>query len=193
MHWTIVGLGNPGKEYEWTRHNAGFIMIDNLKFIDDFSPWKKKLFGQAYLSTGAINEVSATLIKPISFMNNSGKALLKQLKSKEEIQNLIVIHDDVHLPLGSLRISMGRGDGGHNGITSIIQTLKTKDFIRIRVGIAPRAPSANEKTKINLETYVLGKFSNTERETLASLYEKISNIVLEIISHGVERTANIYN
>lgn len=193
MNWTLVGLGNPGTKYQLTRHNAGFIMLDFLHDKFDSIDWKKKLFSNATVSTADFDGNVLTFIKPETFMNLSGRAVQKYIKSKDDLAHLIVIHDDVHLPIGTFKVSVSRGDGGHNGITSLHQTLKTKDFIRIRIGIAPIKDSEIEPQKIKLDEYVLSKFDVSEREKLKNLSDVISKVIISIISTGIEQTMNLYN
>lgn len=193
MNWTIVGLGNPGTKYQNTRHNAGFIMIDFLHEKFDCTDWKKKIFSNATSSTGVYDGNNLTLIKPETFMNLSGRAVQKYIKTKDDIKRLIVIHDDVHLPVGTFKLSYSRGDGGHNGITSLQQVLKTKDFIRIRIGVGPRLDSPLSNQKIKLDEYVLSKFSSDERQEIEKINPKIENSIKSIIEKGIDISMNEFN
>jgi len=142
----IVGLGNPGKKYEKTRHNIGFRIIDALK--------------------SEISEADVALFKPDMFMNESGKAIAKQLRySPLQSKNLIVIHDDIDLPFKTIRISQNASSAGHKGVQSIIDELKTKDFTRVRIGIRPTR-------KIDTTKFVLQKFSAAEEKELKSVIKK---------------------
>ncbi len=192
MKWFIVGLGNPGNEYTKSRHNTGFLVLDFLQTKWEFSDWKKKIFSNSISTSGMINNDEIKLIKPNTFMNNSGRAVIKYVKSKEEINNLIVIQDDVHIPIGNFKISFGRGDGGHNGITSIQQTLKSKDFIRVRVGVAPNELE-NQAYKIKLDKFVLENFKKEEKEILDKTLEEISKSIEKIITFGIDSAMNEYN
>src|SRR4030042_3170609 len=153
----IVGLGNPGKQYDKTRHNIGFKAIEEIAKIFDFPAFTAKSIFKAEISKGIYNKKNIVLAKPKTFMNLSGQAvklLIKSFKTKE----LIVIHDDIDIPLGKIRIANNRGAANHNGVESIIKELKTKNFIRLRIGIKP-------KIKIKaLDRFVLQKF-NKEEET----------------------------
>ena len=151
----IIGLGNPGKKYQNTRHNAGYMVIDELE--------KQKPEG-------------FILFKPDSFMNESGRAvksLLRSLASHSEAKllskNLIVVHDDIDIPLGQFKIQKGRGAAGHKGVQSIINELKTKDFWRIRVGICPKRGKPE-----NVEKFVLQKFTKEEQKITKEVIEKIT-------------------
>ncbi|MDP2664716.1 MAG: aminoacyl-tRNA hydrolase [bacterium] len=142
----IVGLGNPGKKYEKTRHNAGFMVLDELE--------KKEL-------------PQARLLKPDTFMNNSGGAVKKEMqKLKIKNQSLIIIHDDIDIPLGKIKVSKGSGSAGHKGVESIIQSLGTKEFIRIRIGILP--PEGKPE---DVETFVLKNFKKEELSLLNTAIE----------------------
>ena len=172
----IVGLGNPGPKYKFTRHNLGFMAIDNLQLtIDKFSDWKniKKL--QAEISKGEINDQKVFLVKPQTFMNNSGKAVKVLTKTYPlNPKNLIVIHDDIDLPLGKIRISRGRGAAGHKGVESIIKELGTKNFIRFRIGVKPK--TYNLEPKI-LDRFVLKKFNKEEEKIVKELVKKTAEVI----------------
>src|SRR3989344_1391401 len=133
----VVGLGNPGAEYENTRHNAGRILVRLVE---------KKLED---------SKLKIKFITPDTFMNNSGPAVLKALAGKKALKDLIVIYDDIDLPLGKIKISFNRSSGGHNGLNSIIKALKSQEFLRIRVGISPATPKGVVK-KPKGEKAVLG-------------------------------------
>jgi PTH1 family peptidyl-tRNA hydrolase len=189
----IVGLGNPGRRFEKTPHNIGFMIIDQLQStIDDFSDWKniKKL--QSEISEGEIAGKKVILAKPQTFMNNSGRAIKKLVSSfKFQVSSLWVIHDDLDLPLGKIRISAGRSSAGHKGVESIIRELRTKDFVRFRVGIRPATSDKKQETKA--ENFVLQKFSKNEREILKQVIEKTLEAIEMAIKEGVERAMNGYN
>lgn len=192
MTWFIVGLGNPGNEYTKTRHNAGFIVVNFLQSKWNFNDWKKKIFSNAISTSGSLGDNEIKLIKPDTFMNISGRAVIKYVKTKEDVSRLIVIQDDVHIPIGNFKISFARGDGGHNGITSIQQTLKTKDFIRIRIGVAPDIQE-EQNYKIKLDKFVLENFKKEEREKLDSILGDVAKSIEEILANGIEKAMNEYN
>ena len=196
----IIGLGNPGIKYENTRHNIGFAIIDNLQStINNFSDWKQEKKLLAKISNGKIDKEKIILTKPQTFMNNSGvsvkkiirnwkTSLQKVAKSNREIKNLIVIHDDVDLPLGKIKIVKNRGAGGHKGVQSIINELKTKNFIRIRIGIKPKI----KKLK-NVEKFVLQKFNEEEKKIVKKITEKACQAIDLIINQGIKKAMNNYN
>ncbi len=149
----LIGLGNPGKEYEHTPHNAGFMALDAFEKESSF--------------------ISARLLKPHTFMNNSGIAVKKELKKlKLKAQDLIVVHDDIDLPLGTIKISTNKGSAGHKGVESIISALGTKDFIRIRIGIQPSTGKPE-----SVETFVLKKFTKEQQKTLESVMENVLSAI----------------
>lgn len=191
----IVGLGNWGEKYENTRHNVGFLLLDGL--VADFGLPKPeaKMPYEGLYTEGKIEGEEVAILFPTTFMNNSGLAVRK-LVSPQEIENLVVIYDDVDLPLGKIKISKDRGDGGHNGIKSIIHHLGTKDFVRVRVGIAPLhtetgLPVRPEGEKLG--NYVLNKFSKRELEELEAVKVKIKEAMNLIVNNGVVKAMNEFN
>ena len=159
MH-LIVGLGNPGKKYEKTRHNVGFLVLDEFQKEHGFPEFTLLKKHTSLISKDILNETEALLAKPQTFMNNSGKAVKSFMATKP---NLIVVHDDIDIPLGKMKVSENRGSAGHKGVDSIIQALGTKNFTRIRVGIQPAKGKPS-----NVETFVLKKFTSTENPFLQS-------------------------
>lgn len=185
--YVIAGLGNPGSEYERTRHNAGFMSVDYItnKLGGDFS--KKKFQGRIW--QGVLLKTKIFTVKPETFMNLSGKCL-NEVCSFYKIppQNTIVIYDDFALPVGTVRIRIDGSDAGHNGITSVITELGTRNFIRIRLGIGPLPFGASS---IN---FVLSKFSNKEIEILDNdVIPNVYEAVKCIIEQGVTKAMNLYN
>ena len=173
MVYTIIGLGNPGKDYEGTRHNIGREVVKSLKPVK-----------------------SLKSIESLSYMNESGKAVKPFIKSKKEAERLIVLHDDLDLPVGSLKISFNRGAGGHRGVESIIDALKTQAFIRIRIGICPTTPSGKLKKPKGEETvvkFILGKFKESELKAVHKLSSKIEEILACISLFGAEKAMNLFN
>lgn len=192
--YLIVGLGNPGDKYKKTRHNAGFILLDEIA-----RDWEYDKYSDAYLSHGADN----LFVKPQTFMNNSGISV-KNLLSKHSIKadDVIVIHDDIDLPFGAFKISFERGDGGHNGIKSIVDQIGTNKFIRLRIGIAPmdgegRAikPTGGLFTsaKNAVPNFVLKDFSSSDLEKIKSLKEKVEESIEIIVGQGTPMVMNKFN
>lgn len=185
----IVGLGNPGKEYETTRHNAGFMAVDRLADEFGFGPFKLAAKHKAELTEGAIGGEKVLLAKPQTFMNLSGQSVRSILQfHKIAPSDLIVIFDDVAIPSGTLRIRPDGSAGGHNGMKSIIQELGSQDFVRVRLGIEPKQP-----LRIPLEDHVLGRFTKHETALMQENLEKIPSIVKTIVEEGVEKAMAGYN
>ena len=161
----IIGLGNPGKKYLKTRHNIGFRIIDEFAKKNNFSEFSSVKKADSLVSQTIFNSREAIsdkiiLAKPQTFMNNSGKAVKMLIKNRDlNSKNLIVIHDDIDLALGKIRISKNRGSAGHKGVESIIKEIGTKNFTRIRIGIKPE-----QKTKVETEKFVLQKFLKDEEK-----------------------------
>ena len=166
----IVGLGNPGKKYEKTRHNIGSRIIDELE---------------------SLNLENVVLAKPTTFMNESGKAVKSLTKNyKLKTINLFIIHDDIDLPLGKIRIGIGRGAAGHKGVESIINELKTKNFIRFRIGIKPEPYTLTPKT---LDRFVLQKFNKEEEKIIKEVIKKIVEAIEMTLKEGLEKAMSKYN
>ena len=176
----VVGLGNPGSEYENTRHNSGRIVVGMIE---------KKL-GQEN------NKQKIKFITPDTFMNNSGKVVAPLIKAKKDLKDLVVIHDDIDLPLGKMKISFNRSSGGHNGVGSVIKMLKSEEFLRIRIGISPATPKGvarkpkGEKAMLN---FLLGKFKKSELETIKKLSKKVAEAVEIIFSEGKDKAMSLFN
>lgn len=177
----IAGLGNPGKKFIGTRHNVGFIFLDHIKKTGDFSPWKKNESFFSEISSGNIFEKNIMLVKPMTFMNNSGKSIKKIfLKNGLEAQDLWVIQDEISLPVGTIKMTKNHGSAGHKGIESIISSIKTKDFLRFRVGIG--AMGAKDK-----KDFVLKNFGKTDLKTLNSSKEKLIYILEIALRENIQK------
>ncbi len=165
----IVGLGNPGHKYKKTRHNVGFRVIDELE--------------------KEISNKDATLFKPQTFMNNSGRAVKKKIASlwlvSCGLKNLYVIHDDIDLPLGTIRVSKNISSGGHRGVQSIIDELSTQNFVRFRIGINHKTCNMKHKTA---ENFVLTKFSKEEEKIVKRVIKKIVETIEESLKTGIKKT-----
>jgi PTH1 family peptidyl-tRNA hydrolase len=186
--YLIVGLGNPGKQYEKSRHNIGFVIADKANLEFQMPNFKSNPKTKCQMSKGRINSKTIIIAKPQTFMNESGqavRALTNFYKIKPE--NIIVIHDDLDLPLGEFKIQKNRGAAGHNGAQSVIDQLGTQDFIRLRVGIA--SPGA-KKTGAD---FVLGKFSKTETEKLKKTINLAVEAIRMIVVEGAEKAMTQFN
>lgn len=174
----IVGLGNPGKEYETTRHNAGWLALDHLKSILALPDFKEEKKFSAFISTGRNGKEKIVLVKPTTFMNESGMAVRALMDFyKITPADIIIVHDDKDIPIGETRVQTDRGPAGHNGVKSIIEHLGTKAFTRIRIGIAPTEP---EKMGVTSH-FVLHNFNPEEQRTLNTVWENINKEIEKII------------
>ena len=178
----VVGLGNVGKEYQNTRHNVGFMVLDS--FVHDFTLEKKF---QAYIKKDCIDGVDVLFVKPTTFMNLSGIAVRKLVDYyKISIEDILVIQDDMDLPFGKYRCKIDSSSGGHNGIKSIISSLGTQNFARLKIGIA-------HDRSMDTKDYVLGTFSKQELNILKDQYSVYQNIILSFLSEGISKTMNLLN
>lgn len=185
-NWLIVGLGNPGTSYERTRHNLGFMLVDRL--ASESGAQVKRDECRALLGRSVIENQTVELAKPQTFMNLSGEAVSCLLaKPDRSVEKLIVISDDLALPLGSIRLRPTGSHGGHNGLRSIIDCLKTSGFIRLRIGIMPEHPLANTKN------YVLDNFAKGEIETVEKVLERSAEAIHTVISEGVDKAMAKFN
>ncbi len=174
MKWLIVGLGNPGEEYKGSRHNVG---ADFVASLEDELPSQAKA---AELNV---------------YMNSSGGPIKKLVASKKAAEKLVVVHDDLDLPLGTLKMSFGSGSGGHRGVESIIKALKTKDFVRLRVGISPATPSGKTRKPEaqRVVDFVLGQFRPPEREKLKKVKKRLAGALKLLASDGLARAMTEVN
>ncbi|TSC67057.1 MAG: peptidyl-tRNA hydrolase, PTH1 family [Parcubacteria group bacterium Gr01-1014_73] len=187
---TIVGLGNPGAEYENTRHNTGRLVLDIFRQKNDLPDWEENKKLRSLVSIGKIGKTKISLLLPETFMNKSGEAISKLIKSKKAAEDLVVIHDDLDLPSGRFKISFNRGAAGHRGVSSIVKALKTEAFTRIRVGISPAGAKGKVKKPMGekpIIDFILGKFKPAELATLKKLSKKISGAIETIVTEGREK------
>lgn len=195
MAYIIAGLGNPGEEYTNTRHNTGRMVLEFIQkeYGGDFS-FNKKL--NAQVSEAKIGKEKVTLIAPETFMNLSGKSIAPLVKSIKAAEKLVVIYDDFSLPLGKIRISYNRSSGGHNGLESIIKSVKTEAFVRIRIGTAPENAKGNAKLingEDKVEKFILGKFKEDELKELKKVAKAVVEAVAVLIKDGRDRAMGEFN
>lgn len=185
--YIVVGLGNPGDRYKNTRHNVGWIVMNTV--FPDVS-WKKNIYAHAIEATDMIAGESVLLVQPQTFMNESGISLAYYMKkTKVSPHHCIILYDDLDLPLGTVRISFDRGSGGHNGIRSLERSLGTREFIRVRIGIAKRIDDTTA-SKPN----VLGNFEPEEyQQVIGSISKNVEKIIKSIITEGKEKAMTQYN
>lgn len=175
----VAGLGNPGKKYEKTRHNVGFMILD--EFIKSIKQtWRESKKAKALYCKTEIDKQEIEFLKPTTYMNNSGVAMAYAVKKHHNLkpEDVIVVHDDKDLPLGEIRVQTNRGSAGHNGVKSIIEHLGTQNFTRIRVG------TASDELNIAKDTseFVLDKFSKTENDKLEQVTKQTIDLVNQIIN-----------
>lgn len=181
----IVGLGNPGVEYNNTRHNVGFELLDYIckKQNIDFT---KEQFNAKYAVT-RIDGERILMIKPLSYMNLSGGVVKKFVDYfKLSPEDVLVIQDDLDMPLGRVKIVQNSSSGGHNGIKDIEKNLKSKEYIRLKIGIG-------KSSQMDTKDYVLSKFSEEEKKNLEEIYKKLENVINDFCFISIERMMNKYN
>jgi PTH1 family peptidyl-tRNA hydrolase len=183
-----VGLGNPGPEYERTRHNAGFLLADRL--AERWSLGSFRRGERARVASGQLNGVAVSVLKPQTYMNRSGAALapLRALPEFDPAAHLLVLVDDVALPSGKFRLRGAGTAGGHNGLKSIEAALQRQDYARLRIGVGPKPPEFDD-----LSDYVLGEFGNEEYRTLADLLDPMADAVESWLAEGIERAMTRFN
>ncbi len=196
MTTTVVGLGNPGKDYTHTRHNTGRIITELLAKQFGSGEWKENTKLQALRAEGAEGKEHIDFVLPNTFMNKSGSAVLPLIKNVKQAERLVVIHDDLDLPLGSSKLSFNRGSGGHKGVESIMRALKTKAFVRVRVGIAKTTPKGKIKKPAGEEAvakYILGTFKKEELDVLKKVSKRIGDALTVLMTESREKAMSLYN
>lgn len=183
----IIGLGNPEENFKGTRHNIGFEVVDKFAEKNDFPDFEFSKKHNALLSEKNINGKNIILAKPQTFMNNSGLAVKSIMKNNKKAE-LVLVHDDVDLALGKIKIVKNRGSAGHKGVESVIKNVGNKNLIRIRVGIQPKTgkPKAQDK-------FVLEKFSEKEKIIIKKPVGKSTEALNYLLENGLEKTMNKYN
>lgn len=190
----IVALGNPGEEYAKTRHNVGWLVLSAFLWTYNFPSLRLSAQYQGLVSEGRMSTYDVTVLYPNTFMNASGRAVKKL--AIDDLSKLIVLHDDIALPLGEIKISVARGDGGHNGLTSIIKELQSNEFIRVRIGIGERNFFTREVKRpsgAKLPKFVLGNFTKKELVVVDEVAMMVKSALTSIMTEGVEATMNTYN
>jgi PTH1 family peptidyl-tRNA hydrolase len=186
--YLLVGLGNPGAEYEWSRHNLGFMVIDRLGVDSGIDRFRREC--QSLVGRGEIEGHAVKLVKPQTYMNLSGEAvacLAHKHKLAEPGENLIVISDDLALPFGKIRIRARGSAGGHNGLKSIIGSLGTNEFTRLRIGIQPEHPINDSKR------FVLDSYPRAARPDVEKILDKSADALRAILRDGVLKAMTEYN
>ena len=184
----IVGLGNPGRKYDGSRHNAGFDVIDEL--VDRYHIGGPERFGKSMIGKGRIGDRKVILVKPLTYMNLSGEAVqeIVHFYKADPKEDLLVISDDIDLEAGRLRIRKKGSAGGHNGLKNIVQHLGTEEFARIRVGVG-----AKPNPDFDLADYVLGHFSGEEKKVMEDAVAKAAEAAACAVTEGIDLAMNRYN
>jgi PTH1 family peptidyl-tRNA hydrolase len=191
----IIGLGNPGEEYASTRHNTGRIILELLA-KKNFTEWKKDMKLHARVAKGDLDGEKMTFVCPETFMNNSGTSVKPLVASKKDLGKLVVVYDDLDLPLGRIKLSFNRSAGGHNGLGSIIKAVKSEEFIRIRVGVSPSTPSGKIKKPSGedaVQKFLLGNFKEKELLELKKISKTVKEILVCISAESKDKAMSLYN
>lgn len=192
MMWTIVGLGNPGAEYVGTRHSAGREAVEFFGLKTGLSQWREDKKAVALVAV----DKKMTLVLPNTYMNKSGNAVTRFVKSVKAAERLVVVHDDLDLPLGKIKLSFERGSGGHRGVESIMRAVKTKKFMRVRIGVSPATDSGKIKKphgEREVEKFILSSFKPTEKEQLKKVFNRIAEALAAIVKDGMEKAMSTCN
>jgi peptidyl-tRNA hydrolase, PTH1 family len=184
--WLLVGLGNPGPKYARNRHNIGFLVLDEVARRARADEFRAKFGGE--LATGEVAGQKAVLLKPMEYMNVSGRAVQRAAAFYQVApEEIVVVHDEIDLELGRLRLKVGGGHGGHNGIRSIAQDIGSPAFVRVRCGVG------RPQGRGNVSGFVLGDFQEREREEVQILVQEAADAVEEIVRRGALLAMNRFN
>ncbi|MEK7538232.1 MAG: aminoacyl-tRNA hydrolase [Patescibacteria group bacterium] len=196
MQYIIVGLGNPGEEYENTRHNTGRMVLEVFRKKNDFPEWSGDKTLKALVSKGSFGKDKVTLLLPDNFMNVSGKSVAPLVKTAKDAERTIVVYDELALPVGSMKISFNRSSGGHKGLESIIKALKTPAFARLRIGICPTTPSGKLKKPAGEQAvldFIIGPFKKPELEVMKKTTKKAAEALALILTEGRDKATGQVN
>ena len=190
----VVGLGNPGEEYAHTRHNTGRLMLEVVRKVAKASPFEADKKLRALVTEGKIGKEKVMFIEPETFMNKSGASVVPVITSEKKAAQLIVVHDDLDIGIGTMRVSFNRGAGGHKGVESIIRAIKTEKFIRVRVGISAVGKQGVKKpVGAEVEEHILGEFSKKEDMALQKVSKDVAAAIELIIKDGPVAAMNVFN
>ncbi len=195
MAWVIVGLGNPGVEYTNTRHNAGRMAVHFFAESNGMNSFREDKLKKATIGSGMVGKTAVALVLPDTFMNKSGFSVAKFIKSQKAAERLVVVYDDLDLPIGTMKISYDRSSGGHKGLESVIRAVRTQKFTRVRIGVSPatasgklRKPDAKE-----VNDFILHKFSPGQMDELKPIFKKAAEALKVIVSDGRQIAMNQFN
>ena len=193
---SVIGLGNPGEEYAGTRHNAGRIILLTLAAKNGFSDWREDQKTKALYSAGKLGSKKFQFVLPNNFMNNSGGSVKPLVKAKADLENIVVVYDDLDLPIGRVKISFDRSSGGHNGLGDIIKAVKSTAFLRIRVGVSPHTPGgklkkpSGEKAVID---FLMKEFKPAEKDELKKIAKHVGLALECLATDGRDKMMSLYN
>jgi PTH1 family peptidyl-tRNA hydrolase len=193
--WYIIGLGNPGQEYEGTRHNVGRDAVKALGKKFDLV-FKEDPKARTHFAKGKIGSKPATLLLPDVLMNNAGKVTRAFIKNKKEAKNLIVVRDDIDMGQGSMKLTFNRGSGGHRGTESILEAIKTSEFYQLKIGILPLSPSGKPKKpkgEKQVVTFILSEFKPTEEKIISKEIKRAGEAIDSLLLEGFSKTATNFN
>lgn len=196
MAYTIVGLGNPGEEYRGTRHNVGRMAVEYLAARHGVSEWRfdKKL--NALRAKCEFEGDALEFVLPETYMNRSGGAVAPLIKTIKGAERLVVVYDDMDLPLGTFRVAFNRSSGGHRGVESIIKSIKTKAFVRFRIGVAPTTPTGKikkPKGEDKVIDFLMGKLKPAEEEVLKKIYSAAEGALATLVTETREKAMSTGN
>lgn len=194
--YTFIGLGNPGTEYEKTRHNTGRIILEEIRKAFELPDWKSDKKSNSLISKGKVDKAGLVLVMPETFMNKSGESIKYYIKDAKSASKLIVIHDELDLPIGKIKMSFNKSSGGHRGVESIIKAIKTEMFYRIRIGISQSTSKGDikkPKGEEAVEKCILGEFKDEEINTLKKLSKKVIEGIKVIDEKGIDSVITIVN
>lgn len=196
MAIVMLGLGNPGKEYEKTRHNAGRMVLELLRKQEGFEEFTLNKKVEALVTDGALDGEKITLALPETYMNKSGKTASALVKSVKAAKNLVVVRDDLDLPLGVIKMTFARGAGGHKGVESIMRALKTEQFAQLKIGISGKGKK-NQAKKVSGEEkvlkHVIGKFAPKDETDLKKVLKKSVETLRLFATEGIEKATMFAN
>lgn len=196
MTWVVVGLGNPDEEHVRTRHNAGRMAVELFARSKGIEEWKDDTKARAFVSRGLVGKAATVFVLPNTYMNKSGSAVQKFVKSVSAADRMIIVYDELDVPLGTIKISYDRGSGGHKGVDSVMRVVKTKRFTRIRIGISPTSASGEMKKpdgEKQVEKFILGEFKHDELSVLKKVLKLSGEAIECIITKGKDVAMNQFN
>ena len=196
MSFIIAGLGNPGEEYQDTRHNVGRMVVDAFVKAQDFPALEMSKVLKALTSEGKLKKEKVVVLEPETFMNKSGESVAKLVKTKKAAASLIVVHDDLDLPLGRLKVSFNKSSGGHRGVESVIKAVKTQEFIRVRVGISPETAGGKLKKPQGdalVNDFIVDPFKKAEADIMKKVAKRGADALVAIILEGRDKAMGEFN